>query len=57
MRIPDAIYDLWRRWFGKVQVVDPRAIAEKGRAHVLAEHTYTTRMRQLLELLRAEGLL
>lgn len=36
---------------------EARAIAEKGRAHVIAEHTYTVRMRQLLELVKAEGLL
>lgn len=36
---------------------EARAIGEKGRAHVLAEHTYTVRMRQLLELLKVEGLL
>jgi hypothetical protein len=32
-------------------------IAEQGRAHVLEHHTYTRRMEQLLDLLRAEGLL
>lgn len=36
---------------------EAREIAGKGRAHVLAEHTYTVRMRQLLELVKAEGLL
>jgi hypothetical protein len=36
---------------------EARAIAEKGRAHVVAHHTYTCRMRELLELLKAEGLL
>jgi hypothetical protein len=35
---------------------EAKTIAEKGRAHVLAEHTYTVRMRQLLDMLRAEGL-
>jgi hypothetical protein len=36
---------------------EARAIAEKGRAHVLEHHTYTVRMRQLLDLLKVEGLL
>lgn len=36
---------------------EARAIGEKGRQHVLAHHTYTHRMRQLLDLLRVEGLL
>jgi hypothetical protein len=36
---------------------EARAIGEKGRAHVLANHTYTVRMRELLELLKVEGLL
>ncbi len=36
---------------------EAKAIGEKGRAHVLANHTYTCRMRSLLDLLRAEGLL
>jgi hypothetical protein len=33
---------------------EARAVAEKGRAHVLANHTYTVRMRELLDLLEAE---
>jgi hypothetical protein len=36
---------------------EARLIAAKGRAHVLEHHTYTRRMEQLLDLLRAEGLL
>lgn len=36
---------------------DARAVAEKGRAHVLQTATYTVRMRELLELVKAEGLL
>lgn len=36
---------------------EARQIAEQGRAFTLANHTYTTRMRQLLSLLEAEGLL
>lgn len=36
---------------------EARLIAAKGRQHVLEHHTYTVRMRQLLELLKAEGLL
>lgn len=34
-----------------------RSIAEAGREHVLKYHTYTVRMRQLLELLVTEGML
>lgn len=34
-----------------------RAIAEEGRRHVLEHHTYTVRMRQLVAMLRDEGLL
>lgn len=34
-----------------------RRIAEQGRAHVLAHHTYTVRMRQLLGVLAERGLL
>lgn len=34
-----------------------RAIAEEGRRHVLETATYTVRMRQLVEMLSAEGLL
>lgn len=33
------------------------AIAEKGKAHTLANHTYTHRMRSLIELLRTESLI
>lgn len=34
-----------------------RQIAQAGRWHVLAHHTYTVRMRQLLDLLAVEGML
>ncbi len=36
---------------------EAQAIAEKGRQHVLETATYTVRMRELIDLLRAEGLL
>jgi spore maturation protein CgeB len=32
-------------------------IARQGRKHVLEHHTYTVRMRQLVDLLRAERLI
>jgi Uncharacterized protein conserved in bacteria len=34
-----------------------REIAQKGRAHVLANHTYEVRMGQLIEMLRERGLI
>lgn len=36
---------------------DRAAVAKAGQAHVLREHTYTVRMRQLLDLLQQEGML
>lgn len=36
---------------------EARRIARQGRQHVLANHTYTVRMRQLVDLLRVEGLI
>jgi hypothetical protein len=36
---------------------EARQIARQGRRHVLEHHTYTVRMRQLVDLLRTEGLI